>query len=87
MASPQEKLAESLQVLGELQKHGVIAIRSADLSRTHRERLVKRGFLKAVIRGWYIPARPDEIPGDSTAWYASFWGFCATYLRARFDND
>jgi len=87
MATPQEKLAESLQILRELQERGVIAIRSADLSRTHRERLVKRGFLKAVIRGWYIPARPDEIPGDSTAWYASFWGFCATYLRARFDSD
>jgi hypothetical protein len=63
MASPQEKLAESLQVLRKLQEHGAIAIRSADLSRTHRERLVKNGFIKEVMRGWYIPSRPDETPG------------------------
>jgi len=87
MARPQEKLAESLQVLRKLQEHGVIAIRSADLSRTHRERLVKNGFLKEVMRGWYIPSRPDEAPGDSTAWYTSFWDFCAAYLRARFENN
>ncbi len=87
MASPQEKLAQSLQVLRVLQERGAIAVRSADLSRTHRERLVKNGSLKEVMRGWYIPSRPDETPGDSTAWYASFWGFCATYLRERFDND
>ena len=77
MVSPQEKLAESLQVLGALQERGVIAVRFSDLSRTHRERLVKNGFLKEVMRGWYIPSRPDETPGDSTAWYASFWEFCA----------
>ena len=87
MASPQEKLAESLQTLRALQERGAIAVRSRDLSRTHRERLVKNGFLKEVMRGWYIPSRPDETPGDSTTWYASFWGFCATYLRGRFDND
>ena len=87
MASPQEKLAESLQVLRKLQARGVIAVRSADLSRTHRERLVKNGFLKEVMRGWYISSRPDETPGDSTAWYTSFWDFCAAYLRERFENN
>ena len=39
------------------------------------------------MKGWYIPARPDEVPGDSTAWYASFWDFCADYLADRFGND
>jgi len=87
MASPQEKLTESLQTLRGLQERGVIAVRSSDLSRTHRERLVKNGFLKEVMRGWYIPSRPDETPGDSTAWYTSFWDFCAAYLKERFGND
>jgi hypothetical protein len=87
MASPQEKLAESLQTLRDIQEQGIVAVRSSDLSRTHRERLVKNGFLTKVMRGWYIPSRPDEPPGDSTAWYASFWNFCATYLNERFDND
>lgn len=79
MASPSEKLAESLEVLHELQERGGVAIRSGDLTRTHRERLVKSRFLQKVIKGWYVPARPGEAPGESTAWYALFWSFCAAY--------
>jgi hypothetical protein len=84
MANPREKLAESLEVLRALQKRGVVAVRSADLTRTHRERLIKNGFLQEVMKGWYIHARPDEAAGKSTAWYTSFWGFCAAYLQERF---
>ena len=51
MASPSEKLADSLEVLHQLQTSGTIAIRSSDLSRTHRERLLKNGFLEEVIKG------------------------------------
>ena len=87
MATPSEKLAQSLEALHALQEKGIIAIQAADLTRVHRERLLKHGFLKEVIKGWYIPSRPDEVPGDSTAWYASYWHFCADYLNARFDDD
>jgi hypothetical protein len=80
MASPSEKLAQSLEVLRGLQKEGIVAIRSRDLTRTHRERLAQNGFLQEVIKGWYIAARPDEMEGESTAWYNSFWAFCAAYL-------
>ena len=72
MARPQQKLADSLKALTELQERGVVAIRSADLTRTHRERLLRNGFLHEVMKGWYIPARPDGAGGESTAWYASF---------------
>lgn len=81
MASPSEKLAESLEVIRQLQKRGLVAIRSSDLTRTHRERLLQNGFLQGVIKGWYIPSRPDGAAGESTAWYASFWMFCAAYLE------
>jgi fido (protein-threonine AMPylation protein) len=87
MATPSEKLAGSLQVLKELQDQGIVAIRSRDLSRTHRERLAKAGFLQEVIKGWYIQSRPDEKAGESTSWYASYWKFCASYLENRFDED
>jgi len=87
MARPSEKLAESLEALHQLQERGVVAIRSEDLTRTHRERLSQNGFLQEVIRGWYIPARPDESPGESTGWYASFWQFCAVYLQELKGDD
>lgn len=82
-----EKLAVSLEALETLQTGGVIAIRSADLSRTHRERLLKAGFLKEVMKGWYISSRPEETTGESTAWYTSFWEFCAQYLAERFGDQ
>lgn len=84
MATPSEKLAQSLEALHALQDRGIVAIRSAELTRTHRERLLKGGFLQEVMRGWYIPSRPDEVAGESTAWYASYWAFCAAYLKERF---
>lgn len=87
MATPSEKLAQSLEVLRKLQKRGVIAVRSADLTRTHRERLLANGFLQSVMKGWYIPCRPDAPTGESTNWYASFWRFCAAYLNERFGDD
>ena len=87
MPSAAEKLADSLAALEALQASGAIAIRSKDISRTHRERLVKAGFLKEVMKGWYIPSRPDENIGESTAWYTSYWGFCAQYLTDRFGED
>ena len=87
MPSAAEKLASSLEELETLQSGGSIALRSKDISRTHRERLLKAGFLKEVMKGWYIPSRPDENAGESTAWYTSFWGFCAQYLSDRFGND
>lgn len=52
MASPQEKLAESLEKLKELQdENGIAAIRSKELSQTHRERLLRNGFIRRVMKG------------------------------------
>jgi len=87
MATPSKKLAESLEALKKLQDSGTMAIRSRDISRTHRERLVRNGFLQEVIKGWYVPARPDSPTGESTAWYTSYWAFCASYLQSRFGDD
>ncbi len=87
MATPLQKLAASLDALKEFQERGIVAIRARDLGRAHRERLQKSGFLLEVMKGWYIPSRPDDTAGESTAWYASFWSFAATYLKERFDSD
>ena len=67
MAVPPQKLARSLEDLKSLQDRGVVAIRSSDLERIDRERLVKNGILQPVMKGWYLPARPDAVAGESTA--------------------
>ncbi|MCU1297155.1 MAG: filamentation induced by cAMP protein Fic [Acidobacteriaceae bacterium] len=87
MPPPNEKLAESLAVLHELQKGGRRVFRSDDLTRTHRERLLQNGFLQDVMRGWVISSSPSARAGDSTPWYASFWEFCARYCNERFGDE
>ena len=74
MATPGEKLAESLEVLYALQnERGAKAIKTTEISRIHKQRLVKNGFLKEVTKGWYIVADPIERVEDSTSWYTSYW--------------
>ena len=87
MATPAVNLAASLEILKKLQDKGAVAIRAGDMTRTHRQRLLKNGFIREVMKGWYIPSRPDEQEGESTAWYASFWAFCFGYLNERFGKD
>lgn len=85
MVAPAEKLAQSLEILKRLQRAKSAGIISAgELSRTHKQRLLASGFLREVLRGWYIVSRPEETKGDSTNWFVSFWHFCAVYLEKRF---
>jgi hypothetical protein len=87
MATPNEKLAQSLSALAKLQNQGARVIRSSQLSRTHLERLVKGGFLDDVIKGWYLPSRPGEQPGSTSAWFAGVRNFISGYCDDRFGNE
>lgn len=86
MSTPREKLARSLEALRIIREEGVIAIRSAGLSREDRETLSRNGFLLEIRKGWYISANPDAPAGQSAAWHASYWPFCASYLAWRFGD-
>ncbi|MEZ5996955.1 MAG: Fic family protein [Hyphomonadaceae bacterium] len=87
MATPNEKLADSLTALRELQNTGARVFRSSEISRVHRERLIEAGFLQEVIKGWVMSASPATGKGDTTPWFASFWEFCARYCEERFGAD
>lgn len=87
MPSPNQKLAESLEVLADLQQDGRRVFQSSDLSRTHRDRLKTAGFLAPVVRGWWMATDPGSRPGDTTAWCGSFWEFCSRYCNARFGQE
>lgn len=81
-----ERLANALGTLKSLQEVGLQAIPGSKLSRADREALLRAGFLKQVMRGWYIPSRPGEADGDTTPWYASMREFIADYAIERFGD-
>ncbi|HEY6391335.1 MAG TPA: Fic family protein [Bryobacteraceae bacterium] len=87
MAAPNEKLAASLTVLRRLQRRGRHVLQSQNLSRVHRERLLRSGFVQEVMKGWLISSSPGAGDGESTPWYASFWEFCAHYCGKRFGGQ
>jgi fido (protein-threonine AMPylation protein) len=86
MAEPHEKLAASLHQLQALQKGGRRVFQSKEFGRIHRERLLKQGFVREVMKGWLISSSPSVAPGDSSPWFASFWEFCARYCSDRFGD-
>ncbi len=88
MATPQEKLAQALDALKKLQQDkNIVVIKASDLSDPHKKQLKNNGFIKEVIKGWYISSRPDERDGDTTSWYMSFWDFSSAYFNSRFGKE
>jgi hypothetical protein len=87
VATPNEKLAESLDALKALQEGGRRVFRSDEFSRINRERLLGNGFVQKVMKGWLISSSPSAREGDSTPWYVSFWEFCARYCNERFGEE
>lgn len=87
MSTPNVKLAESLEVLNEIQSKYGKAIKNDQISRTHRERLVKNKFLSKVTKEWFIINNPNSKDGDTTTWYTSFWEFCKRYLEDRYGKN
>ncbi len=79
----QRRLAKALVSLKNLQDSGLIVLRTSELSRDDREALVGAGFLKPIIKGWYMPYRPGESAGETTAWYAGANDFIARYCEER----
>ena len=87
MAEAHLKLADSLQILHDMQADGHRVFRTSELSRTHLQRLLRAGFLQRPVKGWVISSGPAALPYDSTPWFASFWEFCARYCETRFGDD
>ncbi len=84
MATFETLLANSLEQARQAAQDNIV--QSGELSRSHRERLLKAGWLTPVIRGWYILGHPGD-QGQSTRWFASYWDFIKQYLNKRFGAD
>src|SRR3990167_1417410 len=87
MSDP-EKIASALSRAREITKanRGNI-IRSQQISRGDRELLTRTQWLQEIIKGRYLLIKPDVAPGDSSAWYASFWDFLGVYLGYHFGEE
>jgi hypothetical protein len=92
MATPaippaQRRLAAALRRLKQRQDRGQVVFQSDDFTRGDREALVEAGFLRMVVKGWYLVSRPGDAPGDTTPWFATMRDFVAGYCNARFGDD
>ena len=83
----QRRLAHALTALKKFQDDGRNAIKSGEITRLQRESLVKNGFLRLIVKGWYMPCRPGEDTGDSTPWYAAMRDFIQGYCTERFGEQ
>lgn len=83
----QARLAEALAALKTLQDADQHVLQTSQLSRPHREALLSNGFLQPLMRGWYMPNRPEDNEGETTAWYASALEFVQRYAESRFGTD
>lgn len=84
MATGKELLASSFEVLRAIAKDGVV--RSSEISRTHRERLIQNGFLMEVAKGWLVVTNPSIDRNSSTTWHVSSKPFISRYLSERFGD-
>jgi len=83
----QRRLAVALKALKALQERGWSIFRTADLSRPHREALERAGFLRRIVKGWYMSTEPGEGSGESTRWYAAMTEFVRRYCDLRFGRE
>lgn len=88
MATPRERFVEALKFLQELQEKGIVGIHTDDMpNRKYREILSKNGFIREVVKGWYIITSPEEKNGETTAWYSSYWDFVAIFLERKYGDN
>lgn len=79
-----KRLSEALKALKNSQNKNQGAIESKDLTEQQRLLLLETGFIRSVMKGWYVCSNPSDHDGDSTAWHANYWAFIAGYLGKRF---
>lgn len=89
MAKPHELLAASLAELRGVTESGTRSVvRSDELSRAHRQRLQKNGFLEEIMKGWLaVNSRPSATNRIDAAWSTVYWEFIGRYLDDRFQRE
>lgn len=84
--TPRQKLTRALEEL-----HGALGsergvVRGSQLTNSNRLLLLKHGYLREILKGWYFVSDPLSEPGDTTPFFANFWEYLARYLNERFGS-
>ena len=79
-----ERIADALTEAKSVSNEGIIP--SDKLKPKVRVILVNSGFLKQIVRGWYMLVSAVSA-GSSTPWFSMFWPFLRQYLTDRFGED
>ncbi len=82
-----EKLADALREAAAIRSGNIV--NSSNLKPTTRTFLVSEGYLKQIVRGWYLFDADVSVgkAGESALWYQSIWQFIGQYLKESYGND
>lgn len=82
-----EKLADALRETASICFGNIV--NSQNLKPATRTLLVNEGYLKQIVRGWYLfdADLSVEKAGESALWYQSIWQFLGQYLHASYGTD
>ena len=63
-------------------------VHSKNIKEKPQALLVKQGYLKRIIKGWYLfdGDLSTQKAGESALWYESIWSFIGQYLSYRFGD-
>ena len=80
-------LAEALAAARECAIGNIV--HSSNIKPKQQALLVKSGYLKRIIKGWYLldADLSAQHAGESALWYESIWSFIAQYLSSRFNDN
>lgn len=80
-------LAEALAAVSESAVDNIV--HSKNMKPKQQALLVKNGYLKRIIKGWYLLDADvaSQDAGESALWYESIWSFIGQYLTSRFNDN
>ena len=82
-----QKLADALREVAAVASGNIV--NSSDIKPTIRTLLVSQGYLKLIVRGWYLfdADIATKKAGKSALWFDSIWNFIGQYLEESYKDD
>ena len=82
-----QKLSNALDALHQVLGSDFGVVKGKQLKQSEREILLKHGFLREIIKGWYFVSDPSASEGDTTPFFVNYWEYVSRYLEERFGHD